>query len=233
MPSNWAEVIKQASQSKLGLLALMILLLAALALAFFRKESSKVKLAIFVLALLGVALYAKAITDSVSIYRVRVVLVYRGTPIDEGRVWSSLGGEAKKVSAGWEFDIPPMTLPADHKLEIYAQDDPRFLQGQTSLILGPDTSPKTTIEMQRKDTEIRGTVEDDKGNTVAGALVQVVGYSNEGMRTDNGGGFVLKAHAADGQQVHLHIDAPCCQPTTDYYPAGDSGIVIQLTRKRK
>src|SRR6476660_3412569 len=156
MPSNWPEVIKQASQSKLGILALMILLLAGLALTFFRKESSKVKLAIFVLALLGVALYAKAMmdaNDTGSIYRVRVVLVYRGAPIDQGRVWSSLGGEAKKVSAGWEFDIPPVTLPADHKLEIYASDDPRFLQGQTNLVLGADMNPKTTIEMQRKDTE--------------------------------------------------------------------------------
>jgi hypothetical protein len=236
MPSNWTEIIKQASQSKLGILALMLLLLGVLALAFFRRSDNNVKILVFVLALIGVALYAKAINDAISgnsLYRVRVLLLYQGSPLEQGRVWSSLGGEAKKVSGGWEFDIPPTTLPSDHELEIYATDDPSFLTGKSHLVLGSDMNPKTTISMGRRETEIRGTVEDERGNTVPNARVEVVGYDNEGVRTGEGGGFVLNAHAADGQQVSLHVEAACCRPLTDYYAAGHSGTVIQLQRRRK
>src|SRR5712672_3654455 len=48
--------------------------------------------------------------SSLAIYRVRVSVVGpQGTPVEEARVWSSLGGGAKKVTEGWQFDIPTAT----------------------------------------------------------------------------------------------------------------------------
>src|SRR5262245_18854318 len=45
--------------------------------------------------------------QSPGVYRLRVTVVDpHGTPMDDAQVWSSLGGEPKKVSGGWQFDVP-------------------------------------------------------------------------------------------------------------------------------
>jgi hypothetical protein len=41
---------------------------------------------------------------------------------DGVEVWSSLGGEPKRVSGGWQFDIPNASKPKDGKLSIYASN---------------------------------------------------------------------------------------------------------------
>src|SRR5215471_10052793 len=44
--------------------------------------------------------------EDTAIYRVRVVVVGSdGVPSNDAKVWSSIGGEAKKVDGGWQFDI--------------------------------------------------------------------------------------------------------------------------------
>jgi hypothetical protein len=74
------------------------------------------------------SLYVQARQDEGSaIYRVRVVVVASdGVPSNEARVWSSMGGEAKKVDGGWQFDIPAKTKPADGKLTVYAEVNSAF-----------------------------------------------------------------------------------------------------------
>src|SRR5713226_5308727 len=75
--------------------------------------------AVLVLGALPIA--APIFVEGRAIYRVRVtVLDPQQTPVEEARVWSSLGGEAKKVAGGWQFDIPAATRPADGKLTVYA-----------------------------------------------------------------------------------------------------------------
>ena len=54
---NLPDVIKAASSSPLGILALMIVALAGLAFYFFKSSSEKVKIGIFVMLFCGVALY--------------------------------------------------------------------------------------------------------------------------------------------------------------------------------
>src|ERR1700682_5885774 len=58
---------------------------------------------------------------SVAIYHVRVTVVGpEGTPVEDAKVWSSMGGEPKKVAGGWQFDIPSAARPADGKLTVWA-----------------------------------------------------------------------------------------------------------------
>jgi hypothetical protein len=41
---------------------------------------------------------------SLAIYRVRVTVIGpQGTPVEDAKVWSSIGGEPKKVAGGWQF----------------------------------------------------------------------------------------------------------------------------------
>src|SRR5260370_39472380 len=57
-----------------------------------------------------------------AIYRVRVVVVGGdGVPSNDAKVWSSIGGEAKKVDGGWQFDIPTNTKPLDGRLPVYSE----------------------------------------------------------------------------------------------------------------
>ena len=56
-----AEIIKAAAASPLGILSLMCLIVAVVALAFFRKAPMNVRLGVFALLLLGVAGFAYAL----------------------------------------------------------------------------------------------------------------------------------------------------------------------------
>jgi hypothetical protein len=55
------------------------------------------------------------------LYRIRVTVVdSAGLPVDDAKVWSSLGGEPKKVAGGWQFDIPRSAIPKEGPLTLFA-----------------------------------------------------------------------------------------------------------------
>jgi hypothetical protein len=73
-------------------------------------------------------------------YHIRVTLVdSRGIPVD-GTAWSSLGGEPKKASRGWEIDIPRDSRPGDGKAIIYGQSSDKSLNGETPVTLADEHS---------------------------------------------------------------------------------------------
>lgn len=52
-----------------------------------------------------------------AIYRVRVTVIDpQRVPVEDAKVWSTVGGEPKKVAGGWQFDIPGASLPGDGKV---------------------------------------------------------------------------------------------------------------------
>ena len=55
------EVIRAAASSPLGILALMVLVLSSLALAFFKDADPKIRLCVFVLLFAGAAAFAAAV----------------------------------------------------------------------------------------------------------------------------------------------------------------------------
>ena len=183
------------------------------------------------LVLIGVAaaLYQKPNSE---IYRVRVTLVDpQGIPTEDAKVWSSFGGEPKRVAGGWQFDIPTASKPQDSKLNFFASKESAYLTGKTDLTLGNDYNPVVTISLKRDDSAtVRGQVVDSKQRAVADARVFVVGYEAEAVITKEGGNFELSAHAAMNQQVLLHAEKKGLKAAKLWHPAGDTPAVLVLER---
>lgn len=167
------------------------------------------------------------------IYRLRVtVLDGRGEPIEDANVWSSSGGEAKKVSGGWEFDIPASERPMDGNVTIYASREAAYTRGHQKINLGPDYHPTLKIDLQHdQSATVRGLVIDRQGSSISGATVFVSGYEKETFITQKGGNFMLSAHASQGQDVLLHVEAPGYAAVTQYHLAGDQPATIYLDRR--
>jgi hypothetical protein len=167
-----------------------------------------------------------------SIYQLRtIVLDPLQVPVEDAKVWSSLGGEPKKISGGWQFDIPAASVAADRRLTVYATVAASFLVGQSEITLASDFHPNATIHLLHPETTIRGIVTDERGGAIEGAAVSVVGYGGEMIRTKADGGFELPAHAADGQQVELYAEKLGFAPGAAWYPAGAAPAELTLRRR--
>jgi hypothetical protein len=166
------------------------------------------------------------------VYRVRVtVLNDRKLPIEEARVWSSIGGEPMKVAGGWHFEIPAAKRPQDGNLTIFASQESDHLTGARELQLGADYNPAVVIRLERDTSaKVRGQVVDSRGRAVAGARVSVAGYEAEVVITKEGGNFELPAHAAVGQQVWLHAEKRGYGVADLHLQAGDEPATLRFKR---
>lgn len=191
-------------------------------------------IALLVIGPIAISAYAEIMKQRVteeSIYKVRVtVLSPEGTPTDDAKVWGP--GEAKKITGGWQFDIPKGSRPKDGKLIIYASLSNRYLVGRQPIELGDDYNPHVTVSLQPENqVQVRGNVIDERSRAVAGASVTVAGFPNEVVVTDATGSFVLPAHAARDQQVLLHVEKKGYAAVEQWHPAGDFPASIMLGRK--
>lgn len=234
----WDAVVRIATPLNLAAFALAVVLFIVL-----KGRGSKVSPAIWVVIVLLVAIPVSASVygeffSRTAIYRLRVTVVEaQGVAVKneeetEGvEVWSSLGGEPKRVKGGWQFDIPSASKPKDGKLSIYASKKSAFLNGQTDLILGDDFNPATIVNLKRDDSaKVRGQVLDHRNRGVAGVRVLVVGYESEAIITKEGGNFELQAHAAAGQQILVHAEKAGYQLTKQHIPAGNESAELILER---
>jgi hypothetical protein len=71
-------------------------------------------------------------------------------------------------------------------------------------------------------------VVDAAGKSIAGVRVSIIGHGDEAVLTDATGGFVLPAHAADGQQVQLHAEKEGYKPANQFHPAGNEPATMGL-----
>lgn len=189
--------------------------------------------AVFVLVLIWWLSPWTPVNVADQLYRVRItVLDQQQVPVEDARVWSSIGGEPKKVAGGWQFDIPAASTPKNGKLTIYVSKDTAFLNGQHDLQLEADHNPAITIHLKKESSaSIRGMVLDGSGRGLAGARVSVAGYEQEATTTTATGNFTLPAHAAYGQQVLLHAEKERYAPENQWHPAGDEPVMIVLERE--
>ncbi|HZF38369.1 MAG TPA: carboxypeptidase-like regulatory domain-containing protein [Blastocatellia bacterium] len=234
----WDAVIKIATPLNLSAFALAVVLFIVL-----KSRGSKVSPAIWIVIVLlvaipiGASVYSEFFTRT-AIYRLRVTVVEpQGIAVkDEAEaegveVWSSLGGEPKRVKGGWQFDIPSAGKPKDGKLSIYASKKSAFLAGRTDLTLADDFNPAIIIDLRRDDSaKVKGQVIDTGKRGVAGVRVFVVGYESEAIITKDGGNFELPAHVADGQQTLLYAEKTGYRPARQYQPAGDKPAELILER---
>ncbi len=166
------------------------------------------------------------------LYRVRVtVLSPEQVPVEDAKVWSSFGGEPKKVAGGWQFDIPNASKPQNGSLTFFASREVTFLTGKADLFLSNDYNPAVTIRLQHDTSaKVRGHVVNRKNHAVVGARVFVVGYENEAIITKEGGNFELPAHAAVDEKVTVHAEMKGYQGARRLHPAGDTPLIITLER---
>jgi len=192
---------------------------------------------VILLVLIGVGSWAFMALVSYgekAIYRVRVtVLSPESTPVDDAQLWSSIGGEPKRVAGGWQFDIPAASRPTDGRLVVYAKVPSAFLSGRAELALETDFNPTAVVRLGRDTSAtVSGIVTDETGKAIEGVRVWAVGYETEGTITGKGGNFRLPAHAADGQQVLLYVEARGYVAVNEWHPAGLHPVTIVLHRGR-
>jgi hypothetical protein len=232
----WEKALELASHitHPVAVAAVALVLAGYLFSLSIKKKHSRVTWLLAALILfLGLApLLTSAYLQSRGLYIVRVfVLGIDKQPIDDpsASVTSSNGGEPKKVKGGWEFDIPPQSRAADGKLKLFASVKNAFLAGSSTLVLGKDYFPTAEIQLaQDTSAMVRGIVIDENRRSVAGARVSIAGYSDIAV-TDKMGNFVLPAHAAEGQMVHLRAQKD--QMNADVSaPASNEPVELVLKR---
>lgn len=230
----WGKALEMASHitHPVSVAAVALILAGYLFSMAIKKRQSRITwFLVAVILLLGLApLLSSAYLQSRGLYLVRVfVLGIDKQPIDDASVTSSNGGEPKKVKGGWEFDIPPQSRPPDGKLKLFASKENAFLAGSSALVLDKDYFPAVEIQLaQDASAMVRGIVIDEHRKSVAGAQVSIAGYSDIAV-TDKMGNFVLPAHAANGQMVHLRAQKD--QLTADVSaPAGNQPVELVVKR---
>lgn len=170
--------------------------------------------------------------SSIAIYRVRVtVLDLEQTLVEEAEIHSLPSGEVKKVSGGWEIDIPAANKSADGALKIYASKSSAFLKGETSLRLDKDPNPSIEIRLRSEPSaRVSGWVKDSSGQGIAGALAYVCEHREEAVRTGPDGKFDLMAHKAKGQIVTMCAEKEGYISERQNHPAGLNPMTIALPR---
>jgi hypothetical protein len=216
--------------------ALAAFAIAAIVLLISKRRgriSPNAWIATVAIVLLGLGPIIIARLGSSSIYRVRVsVIGPEGTPVEDAKVGSSMGGEPKKIATGWEFDIPSESRPKDGKLTVWASLDSAYLKASREVQLEGDRNLAVIIHLESdKSATVRGIVIDRSGRAIVGARVSVAGYGGESALTQADGNFVLAAHAARNQNVQLHAEAKGYVGANQYQPAGDKPATIVLDRK--
>lgn len=233
----WEKALEVASHitHPFAVVAFALVLAGFLFTMAIKKRQSRVTwLLVAVILLLGLApLLSSAYLQSRGLYIVRVLaLGIDRQPIDDPSVsvTSSNGGEPKKIKGGWEFDIPPQSRPADGKLKVFASLRNAFLAGNSTVVLDKDYFPTAEIPLVHDTSAmVRGIVIDEHRKSVAGAQVSIAGNSDIAV-TDNMGNFLLPAHAADGEMVHLRAQKN--QMTADVSaPAGNEPVELVVKRQ--
>jgi hypothetical protein len=190
--------------------------------------------AIFVLVLaLWYSPFAPIKTDDgVAAVRVTVLGIDK-MPIEDAQVWSSIGGETKKVAGGWELEFPMSKLPKDRKITVYAAQKSIYLKGQREIIVNEVKPTAASIQLERETSAlVKGTVSDASGKPIAGANVSILGSA--GNSTTNAQGFFsLPANAAAEEEVRLRVSRAGYETLDQYHPAGDGPAYIVLQRKKR
>jgi hypothetical protein len=240
MPTFFVQILKLAAQVRApGTAAVFCAVLALIALWVVFKKNDRgmlrfigTILSVGILFLGSLPILAKTYLDAHGIYEVRVLVMgVDGSPVDNAVVVCSPGGEQKKIAGGWECDIPPRNRPADGLFNVYASVDSAFLTGKGQILLSDDYNPVVKIQLTSdRSALVRGEIKGPNGTVLSGAYVFVVGYDSERMKTGPDGGFALRAHAANGQMLKLHVEAKGFTPYEGLQMAGDTAISIVLGR---
>jgi hypothetical protein len=170
--------------------------------------------------------------DGIAVVRV-TVLGSDKMPIEDAQVWSSIGGESKKVAGGWEVEFPISKLPENRKITVYAAQRSAYLKGQREITVNEGKPTVASIQLDRDTSaQVKGTISDGSGKPLVGASVSIVGSASSST-TDARGFFSLSANAAVGEEIRLRVSQAGYEMLEQYHPAGDDPAYIVLQRKRR
>jgi len=164
------------------------------------------------------------------VYRLRVIVLDpQHTPVTGAILrTAALNDTATNDKGVAELTLPRATLTAGGKITIYADLDAAGLHASMDIQLAADPNPTETIELKSvRDAIVSGLVEDDHSSAISGATVSILG--GETGLTGPDGTFTLKANAAMGQEVRLHVEKAGYQPVDQDHPAGRGEATIVLT----
>ncbi len=233
------SVLEAAAQVSTPIRLAAFAIAAVLALILLQRGGKTPPIAWAALLVVGLLAATPIVADALlvrdsqrgdDLYRLRVtVLGWDGFPTKPSRIWSSWGGEAQEVAAGWMFVIPRASIPQSGVVSVYASSESTCEQGVAELKLYGDFNPEIKLRLHR-DTEavVAGTVRDEANRTVVGARVFVEGHGDRELATTNAvGAFRLPAHATRCEQVRVSAEKAGYAPTAEYvYPGG---VPISLT----
>jgi hypothetical protein len=170
--------------------------------------------------------YAPERQTGPEVYQIRVlVLSSTGQPVDDARVWSARGGEAKKVDGGWEFELPAVKRPADGQLPLFATQGER--QGAATIPLGAESYVSGTIRLSPPAAvEVRGIVQDEASRGVGGVKVMLEETGAETVTAANGT-FQLPSRPA-GEPVTLRAEKEAYTPRRQVFKAQGELLYLQL-----
>jgi hypothetical protein len=77
-----------------------------------------------------------SLVETTDLIRLRVLVLYTESMVEDARVWTTVGGEPKKIAGGWEVDIPRSKIPADGRITVYADQVTAFRSGSKEVRLG-------------------------------------------------------------------------------------------------
>ena len=153
-------------------------------------------------------------SDAPAVYQVRVRAIGADqNALQRAHVTSSLGGETKLVSGGWEVDLPAGSSDDKRQLTLDASVEDLGLTGSTTITLSKDPIQTTSLELKKRgELPVRGIVEDSRGNSIPNALVSVVGYGKDAVLSDASGNFEMPSHAQADETISLHAEKPGFKP---------------------
>lgn len=168
-------------------------------------------------------------TPGTAIVRV-TVLGSDKMPLEDVQVWSSVGGEAKKVAGGWELEFPVGKLPRGKKVMVYAEKKEVFLKGQGEVVVDETKTAAVAIQLSRDTAaQVNGTVSDATGEPVPGVTVTVIGAVGS-TTTDDHGFFSIFGNAAEGEEVRLRVAKSGYETLDQYHPAGGPPAYLILRK---
>jgi len=174
------------------------------------------------------------ITSDAAIYRLRVtVLDPNGIPVDDAKVWSSIGGEPKQIPGGWQFDIPSALKPADGRVAVFASKESAFLKGTAEYELDQHLQAAIVVRLAKgAASAIHGIVLDEAGRGLGDVRITVAGLETEKATTGIDGRFIVRTDASDGEQVLLHAEKQAYTPVMQWHPAGKQPATLILEPRK-
>jgi uncharacterized membrane protein len=218
------------------------------ALELASKITNPVTLVAFVVAFLGVALFAVvkmknkpiayvlaagliliALTPIVAhawlssrgIYQVSVLVEDANHQLVQDAQISGPRGEKKQTASGWEVDIPPQEKSEDGNVTIYATSKDGFQAGSSTIKLDKDYFPNVEITLaDLPAVMIHGQVLDQHSKGVAGADVMLPDCSVS-TKSDEHGLFEIKSCLAKGKMLAVRAEKGKLSGSL-MVPAGDT-----------